>query len=168
MHFLSSRIERNHLKFTEITVDDVVNAPKIEKYESGNFTSVTSSNNGCAHAVPEDWYQKEYREAIVEAGIEQDIAWQILNNRQKRKWTQRQLAERLGTQQSAVRRLEDPEYGRHSLNTLVKVAHAFDCALQVRLLPFSEFAEISNNLSPEATFAASFIEEFTNGSEEEI
>ena len=121
---------------------------------------VTFDGERTKSAPPEDWHDKEYRDAIVQAGIEQDIAWQIRTNRQARNLTQAQFAKMLGTRQPAVQRMEDPEYGKHSLATLVKVASVFDCALQVRLLPFSEFATISENLTPAAQYAAPFTQEY--------
>lgn len=159
----NSRIERSPREF--ITTD-VKGAHQL-KYES-NFTETDSLTeiDSLVASIPATWFDKEYREAIVEAGIEQDIAWQIRNNRQLRGLTQKDMSERLKTKQSAVRRLEDPNYGAHSLRTLVKVAHAFDCALQVRLVPFSEYAELTRNLSPEATYAASFTEEIADGNKE--
>lgn len=157
----SSRIERSPRGF--ITTD--VKGAHQKKYES-HFTDSNCEDGSVSLDIPASWYEKEYREAIVEAGVEQDIAWQIRNNRQLRNWTQQELAALLKTKQSAVQRLEDPEYGSHSLRTLVKVAHVFDCALQVRLLPFSEYAEVSKNLSPEATYAASFTEELEDGHKE--
>lgn len=159
----SSRIERSPREF--ITKD--VKGAHQPKYES-SFSDLTCESDAAFLDLPDSWFDKEYREAVVEAGIEQDIAWQIRNNRQLRNWTQKDLSERLATQQSAVQRLEDPNYGSHSLRTLVKVAHAFDCALQVRLLPFSKYAELTKDLSPEATYAASFIEEFADGHKKNI
>jgi hypothetical protein len=62
----------------------------------------------------------------------------------------------LGTSQSAISRLEDPEYGGYSLPMLLKVAHAFDCALLVKLIPFSTLARESVSLSPDELFAPSY------------
>lgn len=93
------------------------------------------------------------------AAIEQGIAWQIRANREGRGWTQRELAERLETGQSAVSRLEDPEYGAQSLETLVRVAKAFDCALIVKLAPYSALAADSEDLSHEHLFARSYDDE---------
>jgi ribosome-binding protein aMBF1 (putative translation factor) len=106
-----------------------------------------------------EWRDTEYRQSYLEASIEQGIAWQIKANRQMRGISQEKLAERLGTGQSAISRLEDPEYGAHSLDTLIKVAHAFDCALSVRFISYSRLAEESEDLSKEALFAVPFASE---------
>lgn len=84
------------------------------------------------------------------------MAWQIKVNRQVRGLSQGELAQILGTRQSAVSRLEDPSYGAHSLETLISVAKAFDCALSVRFVPYSELAKQSADLSPEALVVEPF------------
>jgi len=99
------------------------------------------------------WTDREYREAYLEASIEQGIAWQIRINRQKRDLTQRDLANTLNTKQSAISRLEDPEHGAYNLKTLVEIAKAFDCALSIKYIPYSRLAEESYLLSQEDQFA---------------
>jgi transcriptional regulator with XRE-family HTH domain len=105
------------------------------------------------------WRNQEYRQAYMEAAIEQGVAWQIKINRERRQLSQKALAQRIGTRQSAISRAEDPEYGRHRLETLAKIANAFDCALQVRFIPYSVLAMDSDDLSPDALYAPSFEEE---------
>lgn len=99
------------------------------------------------------WSDREYREAYLEASIEQGIAWQIRINRQKRGLTQKDLAKTLKTRQSAISRLEDPEHGAYNLKTLIEIAKAFDCALSVKYIPYSRLAEESYMLSEEDQFA---------------
>lgn len=113
-----------------------------------------------------EWQEREYRQAYMEASIEQGVAWQIKVNRNKRGWTQQNLASRLGTKQSAIARLEDPEYGNHSLETLIQVAHAFDCALLVKFIPYSTLARESQKLAPDDLFAAGYESEFSEGNHE--
>lgn len=113
-----------------------------------DFKQFSDSNLTCKPALLRrtEWEDKEYREAYMEAAIEQGVAWQIRINRKLRGWSQAKLAEALGTGQSAVSRLEDPSYGGHSLDTLIKVANAFDCALSVKLVSFSQLAFDSERL----------------------
>lgn len=87
------------------------------------------------------WDEKEYRDAFVEACTEEGVTFQIRVNREARGWSQRELAERVGTQQSAIARLEDPARANIRLSTLQKLAHAFDCALLVKFVPFSALAD---------------------------
>lgn len=56
-------------------------------------------------------------------------------------WTQGELAEKLQTNQNAVHRLESPFYGKQTLSTLQKVAYAFDTAVVVRFVPFSQIVD---------------------------
>ena len=92
----------------------------------------------------------------MEAHVEQAIAWQIRVNRDERGLSQADLAVRMGTQQSAVSRLEDPDGRGVRLSTLMKVAHAFDCALLVRLVPYSEFEVLNGDVRPERLHVATF------------
>lgn len=105
------------------------------------------------------WQDKEYRDAYMEASIEQGIAWQIRTNRCLRGITQTDLAKAIGTQQSAISRLEDPTYGAHSLETLVEIAKSFDCALSVKFISFSHLAYESEKLGESDLYAATFTEE---------
>jgi DNA-binding XRE family transcriptional regulator len=103
----------------------------------------------------------EYRQAYMEAAVEQGIAWQIRTNRIKRNMSQVDLSEKIGSAQSAISRAEDPCYGKHSLDTLIRIAHAFDCALQVRFIPYSKLVTDSEDLSPDALYAPPYEKEQT-------
>lgn len=106
-----------------------------------------------------EWRDKAYRDAYMKEAVDQGIAWQIKINRERRGLSQKQLAATLKTQQSAISRLEDPNYGAHSLDTLKEVARAFDCALLLKLVPYSALAEDIDHLSPDDQFAAPFTDE---------
>jgi predicted transcriptional regulator len=49
--------------------------------------------------------------------------------------TQKQLADRVGTKQSAIARLEDADYDGHSLSMLQKIAGALNQKVEIK---FSE------------------------------
>lgn len=108
------------------------------------------------------WGNSEYRHAYMESAIEQGVAWQIRINRERRGLSQSDLARLIGSKQSAISRVEDESYGRHRLETLVKIANAFDCVLQVRFVPYSKLARDSEDLSPTALYARSYVEEIQN------
>lgn len=110
-------------------------------------------------SMPADWQDAETRQAYMLATVEQDIAWQISANRKARGLTQSALAEACGTGQSAIARAEDPAYGKHSLVTLVKIANAFDCALRVILIPYSELARQTQDTSMQALRVHGYREE---------
>ena len=105
------------------------------------------------------WEDKEYRQAYMESAVHQTIAWQIRINRERRGMTQGELAKRAGTHQSAISRAEDTEYEGHSLATLRKIANAFDCALVVNFVSYSEIAFQSHRLSHNHLTACGYMEE---------
>ncbi|MEI6027071.1 MAG: helix-turn-helix transcriptional regulator [Betaproteobacteria bacterium] len=76
------------------------------------------------------------RDAYVQAEVAAALAHQIRAIRMQRGWTQAELAQRMGTRQHVVSRLEDPSYGRYSLHTLLQLSRAFDTGLQVQFVPF--------------------------------
>lgn len=102
------------------------------------------------------WRDREYREAYMEAAVEQGVAWQIRINRTLRHMTQAQLAELIGSKANGISRLEDPEYGAHSLETLKLIAKAFDCALLVKFISYGQLAEESEHLSETDQYAVPY------------
>ena len=101
---------------------------------------------------------KKYRDAYVAAETATGIAYQIRALREQRKWTQDELGQRLGKGQNAVSRLEDPDYGRLSVKTLVELANAFDVGLLVKFVPFSRMITEIADRSPQGLEVASFSE----------
>ena len=95
---------------------------------------------------------QEDRQAYMVASVEQDIAWQVRINRERRGWTQTQLAKMIATKQSAIARIEDPTYGKHSLVTLTKLAKVFNCALMLRLVNFEKFADETEDLREDSLY----------------
>lgn len=64
-----------------------------------------------------------------------EIAEQIYELRAQARLSQKELADIVGTRQSVISRLEDADYGRHSLRMLHKIANAMHCKIEVRLVP---------------------------------
>jgi transcriptional regulator with XRE-family HTH domain len=60
-----------------------------------------------------------------------NVAQQVYDARIAAGLTQTQLAERCGTQQSVISRIEDADYYGHSLSLLKRIAEALDCKLRV-------------------------------------
>ena len=75
------------------------------------------------------------RALIEEERVHAHVARQIHDLRTSRGLTQRELAERVGTTQSVIARIEDADYDGHSLRMLRRVAEALDAHLSVRLVP---------------------------------
>jgi ribosome-binding protein aMBF1 (putative translation factor) len=61
------------------------------------------------------------------------LAEQIVTLREKQGWTQAELARKVGTTQSGIARLENPNYRNYSFATLEKVAAALKARLVVGL-----------------------------------
>jgi ribosome-binding protein aMBF1 (putative translation factor) len=77
----------------------------------------------------------EMREMIAEEAVNAQVARMIYEARMAAGLTQKQLADMLGTQQSAIARLEDADYGGHSLGMLRRIAEALNQTLEVRFVP---------------------------------
>lgn len=81
---------------------------------------------------------KEYRDSFVSADISATLAAQVYALRERRGWTQKQLADTTGMAQARISLLEDPSYDKQTLTTLKRLASAFDVGLMVRFVPLSE------------------------------
>lgn len=99
---------------------------------------------------------REGREALTEAFALEGIGWQVRTMRIQRGWTQKELAQRAGMSQPRLSKIEDTEYGRVTLSTLLKLAKAFDTSLLVRLAGFSRVLREMESLSGEAIAAPSY------------
>lgn len=104
----------------------------------------------------EELSNEEFRHAFVAEHLRTGVAYQIRALREKRGWSQAELGRRTGKPQSAISRLEDPDYGRLSLKTLRELAAAFDVALLVQFAAFSELLKRLAHLSPEALAVPDF------------
>ncbi len=63
------------------------------------------------------------------------IAEQVYNLRTRARLSQKELADLVGTTQSAISRLEDADYDGHSLTMLRRIAAALNQHVQVRFVP---------------------------------
>lgn len=100
--------------------------------------------------------RKAYRAAYVGEHVRRGIAAQIRAMRDQRGWNQGKLSKELGKPQSVVSRLEDPSYGKVTVQTLLEVAATFDVALQIRFVPFSSFLQQTRDVSTGAMQVVSF------------
>jgi len=90
---------------------------------------------------------KEYRDAFVASQIDIGIPYQIRALRGQ--MSQGELAARAGMKQPRVSAIERPGYSSLNLSTLKRIAAAFDVALLVRFVPFSELVEWAETFSPD-------------------
>jgi transcriptional regulator with XRE-family HTH domain len=103
---------------------------------------------------------KESRDAFVSSHIDTGLSFQIRALRKKEdNMSQAELAEKLGTSQNAICRLENPGYGKASIRTLKKIASVFDVALIVRFVRFSTLTNEVLNLSTDSIIVDKFDED---------
>jgi transcriptional regulator with XRE-family HTH domain len=74
---------------------------------------------------------------FARAGEAWDIALQIAAAREQAGLSQRELAERVGTTQQQISRLESPNYEGHSLSMLRRVAQALDVRVHFSFEPMA-------------------------------
>ena len=63
------------------------------------------------------------------------IAAEIYRLRTKAGLSQKQLADKIGTTQSVISRLEEADYSGYSLTKLRKIANALNCRIEVNFVP---------------------------------
>ena len=101
---------------------------------------------------------REYRDSYVGEGVKTWVARQIRSLREQRDLSQGELGELCGKPQSAISRLEDPDYGQMSLQTLLELASAFDVALSVKFVDYPTFLRETKDLSTSNMMVSSFDE----------
>jgi ribosome-binding protein aMBF1 (putative translation factor) len=65
--------------------------------------------------------------------VNAEVAQMIYERRLAAGLTQKQLADRVGTRQSVISRLEDADYGGHSFTMLQRIAEALGQRIQVQM-----------------------------------
>ncbi len=93
--------------------------------------------------------RKDYREAFVASQISTGIPFQIRALRKQFNWSQKDLAEATQMLQPRICAMEQAGYGDFTLNTLKKLASAFDVGLLVRFAPCGELVNWADNFSPD-------------------
>lgn len=91
--------------------------------------------------------QKSYRDGFLQTQIRGGIAYQVQALRQKFKLNQKDFAARTGKKQSSISRLENTEYGKVTVQTLLDIACSLDIALVVRFVSYPEFLAQTQNMS---------------------
>jgi transcriptional regulator with XRE-family HTH domain len=103
--------------------------------------------------------EKAYRHGLVNAQIEIDLPFQIRALRKQRGWTQPELALRAEMKQPRISAMEKPGRTNFSLETLKRLAEAFDVALIVRFASFGDLLSWSDTFLPDEFEVPSFDKE---------
>ncbi len=103
-----------------------------------------------------EFRDRDYREAYAESFLNTWIAMQIQAIRKQRGWTQAELAERCGTKQPGIARVENASSKKSDIEFLQRVARAFDTRLRVTFESYLSLVEDSSDLSREKLERVSF------------
>ena len=98
---------------------------------------------------------KDYRHGYVDEFLNTFIATQVKVLREQRGWSQEKLANEAGMKQARISVLENVNYSSWSINTLRRIAEAFDLTLNV------SFEEFGKRLRDIERFSRESLERFS-------
>ncbi len=81
----------------------------------------------------------ERKKSLKEERINAGVARKIHDLRKEAGLSQKELAEKIGTTQSVISRLEDADYEGHSLKTLSRIAQALNLHITIQMNPDREY-----------------------------
>jgi len=100
--------------------------------------------------------EKGYRDGYVAAQISLGLPTKIRALRMERQWTQGELARRAKMAQPRISEIETPGERKLNLDTLQRIASAFDIGLDVDFVPFGELIHRSEGFDPDSFSVQSF------------
>jgi transcriptional regulator with XRE-family HTH domain len=89
---------------------------------------------------------KRYRHAFVKSQLRIGLPLMCRALRESRGWTQPELAKEAGMSQPRISEIERPGERNLNLETLLRLAEAYDVALQVSFVPFRKFVDDSDQI----------------------
>jgi len=105
--------------------------------------------------LAQDFGDKDYAHAYMEAHTISRIAAQIHAIRKQRGWSQQELAEKSGIAQERISKIESADFTSLTMKTLQKLSRAFDVHLHIAFESFSEgIMDIANLHSEELEVAS--------------
>lgn len=112
---------------------------------------------------------EDFRREFVADYVQEMLSAQIKALREDRQWTQQELGDAAeGMKQAQVSRLENPDYSGATINSLKRLANAFDLGLVVSFVRFSEFLDRITMQSPSQLVPPSYGEELQQTSFAEL
>jgi transcriptional regulator with XRE-family HTH domain len=115
--------------------------------------------NALRSNLREEFHDKEYRHAYADDWLNTFIATQIKVLREQRSLTQKDLAREADMKQPRIAVLEDIDYSSWSINTLRRLAVAFDLRLSVKFEDFSSLIFEAEGFGRESLERASFADD---------
>lgn len=112
-----------------------------------------------SEAFANDLADKEFRDEFVADQIRTRIALLIraLREQEDRGWSQAELGRQMGGKpQSVISRLEDPNYGKESIQTLLETAAAFGLPLWIDMPEWEDWFRLIHDVPNSKTHRASF------------
>lgn len=93
--------------------------------------------------LEEQLKDRAFAERFRKAGEAWEVAVQLADLRKKSGISQKELAQRAGTSQQQISRLESPSYEGHSLSMIRRVADALGAAVLLKIEPLKPTGHLS-------------------------
>jgi transcriptional regulator with XRE-family HTH domain len=117
---------------------------------------VVRSGSPWSRELVHELTDSEFRHEYMMDQVRTYIAFQIRALREQRRWNQADLARTSGKTQSVISRLEDPDYGKLSLQSCLEIAVSYDVPLLVQFAEWDDWLDRMSNVSPSALRKRSF------------